>query len=366
MPLRSRAVGGRVAALAVGTEPARPLGVFRAAVGAAALAKGVDLAIALQGRSLASGDLEVPAQLGPLVATTWLATATGLMLGLRPRACAVAIVALTAFLFAFADLYSNHGYLLATLALLLALTDCGAAFSLDARLGHTRERVASLGVTLIRVQISVIYAFSALAKVNQDFLPGNSLYYHARHAFAVPEAGMIGWAPLFAGMAVGAILLELFLAAGLWFARVRPAAFVIGLALHGGMVLILSQGIRGVTRLTIFAVLALSCCLLFLDVPPRGRTVVWDGSRPWCATWVRWVQRLDWLGALRFVPDEAGDYVHGGRPGIALVDLEEERHTGFEAVRRILEVLPVSFLWAPVLGLAPVRALGRRPVVGGP
>lgn len=360
-------MSAHLAALAGGTEPARPLGVFRALVGLAALVKGIDVATSLEGRRLAWAGVEVAPQVGPLVATVWLVAAAGLLVGYRCRLCALAIAGLTAVVFAFAGLYSNHGYFLGTLALLLAFSDSGAAFSLDARLGRGGERVTRLGVTLIRVQISVVYAFSALSKLNQDFLLGNTLYYHAREAVALPDAGTVAYVPLFVGLAVGAILLELFVAAGLWIARARPAAFVVGLALHAGMVLILSQRPLGFVRLTIFAVLALSCYLLFLDVPARRRVLVWDESCSVCSAFVRWLGRLDWLGAVRTVRlseseecRRAGIDPAAAGEGLYLVALDGTVHSGFAAVRRVLEVLPISFLWAPLLGLAPIRAVGGR------
>jgi uncharacterized membrane protein YphA (DoxX/SURF4 family) len=335
--------------------------VLRAAIGLAAVAKGVDLMPRLADARMELAGLEVPASLGPLVMTLWLALALALAVGLGSRAAALGLAALTAFLIAVADLYSNHLYFLGTLTLLLGLTDCGAAVSVDARLrGASRERVSRLPVTLIQTQVSVVYLFSALAKVNSDFVPGNTIFLHLQSAWAAPDVDALARVPVFMGMAVGAILLEVFIAFALWFARTRPVAFGAGLALHAGMVLVLSQGALGFARLTLFAFLTLSCFLLFLDVPPGGRRLVWDEGSRGSAALARWCLRLDWLGALR--PAGGGDVRAGGdgAPALALVEPDGRVHEGFEALRRVLAVLPVSFLWAPYLGLPPLRALGGR------
>jgi predicted DCC family thiol-disulfide oxidoreductase YuxK len=45
---------------------------------------------------------------------------------------------------------------------------------------------------------------------------------------------------------------------------------------------------------------------------------------------------------------------------LQLVELDGQIYGGFDAVRRVLQLLPLTFLWAPYLGLPPVKALGDR------
>jgi uncharacterized membrane protein YphA (DoxX/SURF4 family)/predicted DCC family thiol-disulfide oxidoreductase YuxK len=323
-------------------------------MGVLVLAKGLELPGTLQGRPLEWATFELPPKLGPVIAGLWLVAGLALLVGYVSRVAAMTIAGLTAVLILFGHVYSNHVYLLGTLALLLSLSDCGAYASMGSMTG-IRDRVPRLPVTLIQIQISLVYLFSGLSKINEDFVPGNTLFYHAREAFVAPDVDPVAYVPLFMGMAIGTIVLELFIAVGLWFDRTRPAVFGTGLALHAGMVLILSQGARGFFRLTLFAGLALSCYLLFVKAPLRGRVIVWDESSSFSSTWVRWFKRLDWLGAFRFVA--ASDMEPADTP--QLFDLDGHRYGGFEAVRRILQVLPLTFLWAPYLGLRPVTAVGR-------
>ncbi|HEY8951454.1 MAG TPA: DUF393 domain-containing protein, partial [Candidatus Dormibacteraeota bacterium] len=84
-----------------------------------------------------------------------------------------------------------------------------------------------------------------------------------------------------------------------------------------------------------------------------------------CATWVKWFKRLDWLHALRFVP--RSQLATSGLPvtedaaarALQLVLPTGVVHGGFAAVGRILEILPVSFLWAPLLRIPPIAWVGE-------
>jgi predicted DCC family thiol-disulfide oxidoreductase YuxK len=99
---------------------------------------------------------------------------------------------------------------------------------------------------------------------------------------------------------------------------------------------------------------------------PHVRLVVWDDHCSFCRVWITWFQRLDWLRLHRFVgaSDPAAYLDAGITPEEADVALQvvgpAGKAAGFEAVRTILEALPVSFFWAPLLRLPPVRWAGDR------
>ena len=97
-------------------------------------------------------------------------------------------------------------------------------------------------------------------------------------------------------LAVVAVCAEAFVAIAIWSERWRPTAFVVALGLH----LSLAAWFSPTYPLIIFAVAMLPLLVLFLDAAP-GRVVVWDDGCGFCATWVKWFRRLDWLDTLRFV-----------------------------------------------------------------
>jgi|SRR5215210_7696700 len=351
--------------LATQSVTSRPLGVFRAAIGLAAVLKGAQLAPDLAVANwLESASLEFHITLWPVLATFWFTAALALLVGYRSRLAALAIAVLTALITLLTGHFYNNLYFLGTLALLLSLTECGSYFSLDSLRRGVRNEVPRLPVLLIQLQVSVVYLYSAVGKINLEFIPGNVIFYQAERAWAAPE---LGYAPLLTAMAVIVIVLELFIAVGLWIDRLRPAAFGIGLGLHTGMLLLLSDSLVLAAALTLFALFTLSCYLLFVKAPLGGRMVIWDDQCSLCATWIRRIKRLDWLGAFTFVG--AGDvaaYRHTGvtpassQEALQLVDLGGKIYSGFEAVRRILQAFPLTFLWAPYLGLWPIRAIGDR------
>jgi predicted DCC family thiol-disulfide oxidoreductase YuxK len=292
----------------------------------------------------------------------WIVSGAAFLIGWRTRLAGVVLAAtLAAVLLLDQQLYSNHLYLMVLLVGLLTVADAGAAISLDARRVGTREQVATWPVVLVRLQVSIVYGFAALAKLNLTFLSGSVIAASLRREglLAVPD----GWrsAEPMLVLALLAICLEAFVAVALWSPRWRSTGFVAGLALHGGITGWLSP----TYQLLVFSLVMLPLYLTFLDTAPSSLVVVWDDGCGFCAAWVRWFVRLDWLRVLRFVPRSqlagSGIPVSEEAAAAALQLVDEGRvYAGFAAVTRVAEVLPISFLWAPLLRLPPVAAVGER------
>jgi predicted DCC family thiol-disulfide oxidoreductase YuxK len=291
----------------------------------------------------------------------WLVSGLAFLVGWWTRpAGALLTLALASVLLLDQQLYSNHLYLMVIVAGLLTAGDSGAAFSLDARRRGVRETVQALPVWLLRAQVSIAYGFAALSKLNLTYLSGSVVasYLRREGPLAVPDT----WRsvePMMV-MALLSICLEGFVAIGLWLPRWRPAALVAGLMLHIGI----SAWLSPTVQITVFSLLMLPLYLLFLETEP-SRVVVWDDGCGFCSTWVHWFRRLDWLRALRFVPRSqlatAGLPVSEDDAARALQLVTPRRlRGGFGAVTGVAELLPISFLWAPLLRLPPVAAIGHR------
>ena len=291
----------------------------------------------------------------------WVLAGLAFLVGWQTRlAGALLTITLVSVLLLDQQLYSNHLYLLVLLVGTLTVADSGAAISLDAR-GHEERDVPAWPVWLLRAQVSIVYGYAALAKLNLDFLSGSVVAASLRRdgPLAFPDAWRSAEPMLV--LAVMAICLEAFLAVALWSRRWRPAALVAGLGLHAGITGWLSP----TYQLLVFSLAILPVYLVFLDAAPASRVVVWDDGCGFCAAWVRWFRRLDWLRVLRFVPRSqlatAGLPVSEQEAAEALQLVTPRRvYAGFAAVTRIAELLPVSFLWAPLLRLPPVAAIGER------
>lgn len=292
----------------------------------------------------------------------WVLGATALLLGWRTRlAGAVLTGTVVMVLLLDQQLYSNHLYLIVVACGLLTVADSGAALSLDALRTGERREIIGWPVALLRLQVSVVYGYAALSKLNPDFLSGSVVASYLRDAgpLAVPDSWRF-LEPMLA-LSVLAICGEAFLCVALWFRQWQPAAMVVALGLHGGI----TGWLEPTYQLLVFSVAMLPLVILFLHATPAGRVVVWDDGCGFCASWVRWFRRLDWLAALRFVPRSelaaSGVAVtdEAAARALQLVSREEVRG-GFAAVGRVLEILPVSFLWGPLLRLPPIAWIGER------
>ncbi len=85
---------------------------------------------------------------------------------------------------------------------------------------------------LLRVCVSCVYGFTALAKLNPSFLDGDQIYWIAatRDQMAWSMDLAVGWPGVVAAWCT--VALEGWLAIGLWFARTRRITAVIGVMLH--------------------------------------------------------------------------------------------------------------------------------------
>jgi predicted DCC family thiol-disulfide oxidoreductase YuxK len=164
-------------------------------------------------------------------------------------------------------------------------------------------------------------------------------------------------------VAIVSLAAELLIALALWLPRTRHMAFVVGLGLHLSIILTMAQP----GHLILFAALMFALYLLFLDAAPSSRLVLWDDRCSFCRVWVCWFRRLDWLGVHRFVGSSDPGVLASAAisreeadTAIQLVVPSGTRVSGFRAVRTILERLPVSFLWAPLLRIPHLECLGER------
>ena len=197
----------------------------------------------------------LPVSALPLFTGLWVIASTAFLLGWKTRVAGAIVTCLSAYtLLLDQQLYSNHFYLFFVIVLLLTVADSGATLSLDSSL-NSRETVPGWPALLLMIQVSIVYGFSALAKLTPQFLSGDVLSQTLKRQglFAFPQA----WrSPGFlSALAVSAILLELFIAAGLWNKRLRWFAVIAGVTLHAFILTTLdsSRLSLGVFALEMFA-----------------------------------------------------------------------------------------------------------------
>lgn len=349
----------------------RAAGIARVAIGVAAILKALERAPVIErlaqpdvlGTPYITGQPSIVGVPTELVLLTWIALGVAFALGAYTTIVGASLTALlAAVLLSDQQLYSNHLYLLTCLVGLLTLARSGAALSVDEQRGRGKAAIPAWPLDLVRLQVIVVYLFAGISKINLGYLSGSVVATSLRREgpLAFPQEWMTF--EVMATLAVMSILAEVGLAAGLAVRRWRRTAFVVGLGLHTTIALWFEPTIP----LLIFAVISLAPYVVFLDAPPRGLTVVWDDSCSFCRGWVTWFRRLDWLNVLELVPNSDDEALRRLRVSRREADealqlvAQEGRSQGFRAVVGVLETLPVSFLWAPLLRLWPVTRLGDR------
>jgi predicted DCC family thiol-disulfide oxidoreductase YuxK len=339
-------------------------------VGLAVAVKAIDWAARLP--SVAADQLGTGPS-GPIVAGMliglWLIAAAALITGwfARPAAFAVSLMSLGLALFD-VRLYNQHLYLLASLCVPLAISQCDRDLVL--RRERSDELVLRWPAFLLMAQMSLVYGLGAVAKTSVDFVSGTVLFaVFSRQPVAAVAGDWLLDSSVLIPMSLAVIGCELLLAIGAWRQSLRSWVLAVAGPLHLGMIVFLAISGLEVVRLMVFGALQLIVLLLLFGPAWTAErvVVVWDDSCGFCAAWTRIFRRLDWLNAIRLVPlSDPSQYEH---LGIAQADAahalqlrlsDGATYGGYEAVRRIAYLLPATMLLAPWLALPPVRYVGDR------
>lgn len=223
------------------TMSPRPLATARIIVGLVAAGFSFEWVIILL-RASSGSFLALPVVAGwPAVQPTFVAVlfavslgaSLAMVLGLANTLPSVLVAGSAgAVLLADQQTYSNHLVLLMMMAAWLSLSRADQAFSVSR--SPKSARVPYWPAFLVKVQITSLYAWTAVAKVNEQYLSGEVMgtYLH-------------GWVPISSGLlplaAVLSILAEAFLAVALWIPQLRKSAYVVGAGLHFGIVVLLES-----------------------------------------------------------------------------------------------------------------------------
>jgi hypothetical protein len=188
-----------------------------------------------------------------------LCASIAMVLGMAGRVPAM-IVAMTTATVLLLDqqTYSNHLVLLMMLSLFLGLSGSAQAWSVSR--SPRQAEIPYWPAFLIKSQISILYAWTAIAKINPQYLSGEVLGTFMQPWVAVPE-GLLPTAAILSIMAEG------FLAIALWVKKTRKVAFVVGAGLHIGIVVVMDTP----APLIGFGLLMLSGYVLFAWGDERAR-----------------------------------------------------------------------------------------------
>lgn len=260
------------------------LGVVRIIIAGAALLNVLEVAPRL-GRLTDSVVMRMPhfaemPEVTPAIRVTvlavWVLSAAAFLVGWRTRVAGATLTAVIAFtLLLDEQLYSNHLYLLGLVCLLLVCADSGAYHSLDGRRAPRRGTPA-WPVTLLKVQVSIVYGFAAAAKLNMTYLTGDVIAFSLRQTgpLAFPQAWRV--TELMLPIAWLSILVEVYLAVALWTNREQRSAFIVGVVFHAGLVVT----VNSTYEIATFAMVTLALYLPFLRAPRIPHLAEWSYAPP--------------------------------------------------------------------------------------
>ena len=185
----------------------------------------------------------------------WVVAAIAFAVGWHARIAGAALVSAIGYsLLMDQQVYSNHLYLLFVIVLLLTIVSNGP------RAG--RESLVGWPIWLLKIQVSIVYIFSAIAKLTPQYLSGEVLTQSLKLEgfFTVPVSWRLPVAMQVSS--VIAIAAEIFVGLGLWSRRLRPAAAIVGVFFHLFIIAALDSSRLS---LSIFALAMIGAYLLFFD-----------------------------------------------------------------------------------------------------
>jgi hypothetical protein len=248
--------------LSSSTFNSRSLALARVAIGISAALTATILAVTAPVALVAEpyfpviGDLGLRPMLAPVTVLVLIGALAvfGLLLAVGPNARVSATAVCTAgtvLLLSDARLYSNH-------LLLLVLLSAGLVVAGGGRFGDSASRSAPTGAILLCTQVSFVYLFAGLSKLNPMFLSGAVL----REELPPDLIAAMGFlaTPGLRSASIAAIGVEITLAFLLWNQRWRRPAALLGAAFHTTIVALMAPTFD----LVVFALLCVGMYPLFL------------------------------------------------------------------------------------------------------
>lgn len=180
------------------------------------------------------------------------------------------------------DSYQHH-YLMWLLLVILCFAPKGPDPLMKGAAESAPRTVTSWTFRLALVQVSIVYLWAAVSKIDSLWLDGTALYIQARDGWFRNLIDSIG----FDKVAVMVMAGELFLAAALWIRKLWLPALLIGVGLHVGIELVgLEIGLFSYLMLALYLLVvpdviyrrAAEIVKLPVEMPPAMRHVAWPAA----------------------------------------------------------------------------------------
>jgi predicted DCC family thiol-disulfide oxidoreductase YuxK len=308
--------------------------------------------------------------------------AWGLIFGLGTRACAiVAFVLLLSFHHRNPNILNAGDILLRTGLFCLALMPSWRALSLDrsilTRVGwEPSPLVPAWSLRLAQIQICIMYVFTGLDKLGHfdaanihasDWIDGSAIARSLRYV-TIARTGVLAWVPIWATAPLTWITLawEVLFPLLVISRRTRAAALAIGVLVHGGIFLTMEVTHFSLTTLAFYWLFVPASVIMDMagkseNGERRVYRVFFDTMCPVCNRAKRQLERLDWLGRLKFEDLHDRKLCEQALPGVTYAQQlramyvlrpDGEYFAGFNALRALMPVLPIFWLFWPIWAMA--------------
>lgn len=213
-----------------------------------------------------------------IIVVVWAVSALAVTIGgiiTRPALMSLIASGAATFLYTGLRIYNHHMSLLLLVAAIFLL------FRRD------EQRL------LLKVQLSIVYAFAALTKMNASWISGASLELNMLRRPLARSLGLNSIDPdvlllTLPAVAVAVVAIEAWLAVGLWWERTRGWTAAVGVLFHAAMVPLMAANAVQTVRLVVFSGATMMLYLSFFGDrgarvkrrKARGRSVPRGTPRP--------------------------------------------------------------------------------------
>jgi uncharacterized membrane protein YphA (DoxX/SURF4 family) len=295
-------------------------------------------------------------------AMIWVGAAAAVLMtvGLFTRLASATAFAVVAINLLLSQTHFHHNTVFLAIVLFgVALLPAGRMLSVDAWLRRRRGRPALPDVVplwalwLLRGQISLVYLASGTSKlIDPDWVGGLVLWDRmVRYQHVLDPTPLPAWSIdlltsrwLFFILGPAIVGAELFIGAGLWFARTRLAAIWMAILFH--------VAIEISAHVQVFSYAGIAALAIWVTPVTRDRTIVLGGD-PSSAQAIGLLLRAgDWFARFRVVPAETA------APPLTVIDRDGTERHGWSGTVLLLSRCPLSFPFvAPFLLPAGLRRL---------
>jgi predicted DCC family thiol-disulfide oxidoreductase YuxK len=234
------------------------------------------------------------------------------------------------------------------------------------------EGIQKKGILFLsfKIQLSIVYFFAALAKINYDFLSGASLnfFYLSTNNLYKYESVLGASDSLYLLISITSILIEAFLSFAFWIPKVKSIALAVGITFHTLMLIFLSEDQNVFLELVTFMLIMYFLMNFFWIADYQKVYIIWDDTCSFCAKFISILVKLNLNNVITFIGSSNKMQIENFNiPEMDLlnsIQLVNENNSvrvqGYDAIIYALKLNPITLSINPFMNFRPIRSIGKR------